>query len=242
MQSELNELQRLDFVAKSYFGGPNVELGRWVLTGLTLFFFCLSLMSGSPPHEILLVRVMTAVAVPSVLVSWVDSRYFGYAWAATFLAAAVAALLSRDYSPTTLGWAARISYVCFFVWMAFFSCRRAWQATVVRGERWKKEREQVEKWIVLLGDPVRPEILRFTSESFWTGYFTYRMLNTDFCWVLAKFKKGKEHRIIDCRVLELNAVRPVQDWPGVKVIIDNRPIPKLKIPSDMRPRLLAYVK
>lgn len=67
------------------------------------------------------------------------------------------------------------------------------------------------------------------------------MLKAGSFWVVAKSKKGKD-RIIDCRVLELNAVRPAQDSPGLQVLIDNRPVPRLKISSDMHPRLLTYVK
>lgn len=166
MQSKLTDVQRLDFVARSYMGGVNAELSRWVLTGLTFFFVCLALMSGSPPHEILLVRLMAVVAVAAVLMSWLDKRFVGYAWAATCATATIGVFLSHDYSQTEAGWMVRVSSACFLVYMGSFWWKRAWQATVVRRESWSKEREQVEKWIGLLENPSAPAILQFSSESF----------------------------------------------------------------------------
>lgn len=62
--------------------------------------------------------------------------------------------------------------------MAFSFVQKAWRATVVQGDSWKAEREAVQKWMATLGSPDLPrQVLQFNSESFWTGHFTYRMLN-----------------------------------------------------------------
>jgi hypothetical protein len=242
MAAELTERQRLDFVAKSQCaGGLSSGTIRLVMTGLALFVVFLATVSEAPPRETFMIRVLAVVAFVCVLISWLQKRYTGYAWAALFFAMAVGALLTRDYSRTTSGWVARFSLVILMAYTAFFFCKRAWDLTVTEGPRWKVEREQVQKWTAMLGDlEASPQVLQFSSESFWTGYFDYRLLNTGFCWVVAKFKRGNAHDIVECRILDLGAVRQTQLRQGeLGIAIDNRPIPKVKASSDMQARLLS---
>jgi hypothetical protein len=240
MTTESNELQRLDFAAKSRGdGGASSGTIRFVFTALALFIVLLAVESEAPARETFIVRVLAVIASICVLISWVQKRYAGFAWAAMFFAMAIGALLTSDYSRSASGWTARLSLVTLLAYTAFLFCKRAWGLTVTQGPSWNKEREQVEKWTAILGTSESPQVLQFSSESFWTGYFVYRMLNTGFCWVVAKFKRGNVHDIIECRVLDLSEVRQVHLRAGeLEITIDNRSIPKVKASPDMQARLL----
>jgi hypothetical protein len=79
---------------------------------------------------------------------------------------------------------------------------------LVGGPGWENERSQVERWqqILTSAGPLR-DVVEFSTGSFWTGYFTFRLLRAERFWVVAKFKKGKTNGKADYRVYELGAVR-----------------------------------
>jgi len=242
MPEASTELQRLDFVAKSQCNrGLNSGTTRLVMTGLASFIILLAIVSEAPRGETLQVRVLAGVALVCAVTSWLLERYAGFAWTAMFLTIAVETLLTRDFSRRTPGWAARLWLVAYFLYMAFFFFKRSWDLAVTEGSGWEKEREQVHKWAAILGSSNESsQVLQFSAGSFWTGYFVYRMLNAGFCWVVAKFRKSNVRKMIECRVLDLGAVRQTRPREGeLGLEIDNRPLPKVKASPDMQARLFS---
>ena len=103
----------------------------------------------------------------------------------------------------------------------------------VNTKGWEKERSQVLRWLndVINGEKTE-QVLEFSI-----GSFTYRLLNTGSCWVIAKFKTGNRRRLLDCRIRELRAVR-VTDLSGkrLRITIEERAIQQIKVTPEMRAR------
>lgn len=239
METSSTDLKRLDFVANSMCDGSGVGKFRAFMTGLAVFIFFLAYVSEAPPRETFLVRVLAAVAAISVLIAWLKPRFAAYGWILVFLVMAVGVFLTNDYSRGVVGWTARISIVAWMLWMVFLFAQKAWRATVVQGNNWKAECERVREWMATLGSPELPsQVLQFNSESFWTGHFTYRLLNTGFCWVVVKFKKGNVRAMIECRVHSVNEVRQFDTGQGqIEISIDGKHISRVKATPEMQARL-----
>lgn len=175
MKANANDVRRLDFVAQGLSDETGATRICVVLSVLAILIVCLAAMSEAPPRETNLVRATAVVTVAAALSSWLKPRLARYGISIVFLTVAAGTLLSNDYSRTTSGWASRVLWVAYMLYVAFFVGRRAWRTTVIYGASWKTERDLVKNWLCMLTapDPL-PEILQFDSESFWTGHFTYR--------------------------------------------------------------------
>jgi hypothetical protein len=65
----------------------------------------------------------------------------------------------------------------------------------------------VERWLrVLQNQDLSADVLEFSGGSFWVGYQIYRLMKTERCWVVAKFKKGCLQKPLEYRILELDGV------------------------------------
>ena len=107
----------------------------------------------------------------------------------------------------------------------------------------ENERIQVTKWMnTIRFSPPPFELIEFSSRSFVRGYWTYRLLNTGYCWMIARYKTGNMNRWLTYRVLDLEAVH-VTDRPGEKlrVRMGNRTVEQIEISREMHDRLLRFV-
>lgn len=180
------------------------------LSVLAICIVFLAAMSEAPLRETNLVRVAAAVAVVAALSSWLKPRFVRYGMSMLFLTMAVGALLSNDYSRTTSGWVSKVFSATYMLYFAFSMGRRAWRTTVIYGPSWNTERNLVQNWLGMLTTPhPLPAIVEFDSVSFWTGHFTYRLLNAKSCWIVAKFKRGDVGAMRGCRVYGPEEVQQV---------------------------------
>jgi hypothetical protein len=120
---------------------------------------------------------------------------------------------------------------------AYGSWKQAGPVATLRAPGWENERDQVVRWQQILTSP-QPvsRVVEFSTGSFWSGYFTYRLLNPGQYWVVAKFKRGKTKSWVDCSVRELSAVHFTQLPMGeINVIIGKKTLRAAKLTGQISP-------
>lgn len=204
------------------------------MTGLAVCVCFLAYESIASSRETFLIGALAMAVVISVLIAWLKPRFAAYGWTLVFAVMAAGAFLTNDY--TRRDDPARISLVLLMLWLVFRYAKKAWKVTVIQGDNWKAECETVQKWMEALGNTELPsQVLQFDSGNFWTGYFTYRLLNTGFCWVVSKFKKGNVRTMIECKVHSVNEVRLIDIGPGqIEISIRGRNISNIKAAPEMQ--------
>jgi hypothetical protein len=105
------------------------------------------------------------------------------------------------------------------------------------------ERLEVAEWLrALKSANASDQRVEFSTKSFVRGYWTYRLLNTGSCWATTEFKTGKMGRLLDFRVLGLNAIHLAERPAGtLNVEMGHRVIQDVQLSQAMRERLLHLV-
>jgi hypothetical protein len=200
----LSPVERLDLVARSKASSVTISRARIALSLLTPLFVILAVNSEAPSRETALVYGIAGASFLIAMILWLDWRFKVYALSVFCFLFAIADAVSRDHprSHTVLGWVAAHALVPLFAYYGsglWIMGRRYAKAT---GNSFREEREQLDKWMAALSGATAIE---FPSGSFWTGYWTYCVLNTGSCWLVAQFKRGST-KLSSCRVYELSDV------------------------------------
>src|SRR5581483_3056912 len=87
-------------------------------------------------------------------------------------------------------WFFSIGYCLLFLNLCYSHWRRARPFAAIHSPGWEKEEAQVQYWLKVLKTEGQSRVLEFDTGSFWTGYFTYRLLNPGNCWVVARVQFG----------------------------------------------------
>lgn len=83
------------------------------------------------------------------------------------------------------------------------------------------------------------ELVEFPSGSFWTGYWTYRILNTGSHWFIAKFKKGSS-KVAELRVHSVDELAIRQNERGKwDIEVSDKGKKKTFADVDVPPGILA---
>jgi hypothetical protein len=213
METLNDEIARLDMAARAKGGEVFFSRGRWSLLFLSLILAALAIESTASFYETLSIRVAAFFAVLTTVILWSNWRYKFYLPALFFLSIGIGALflvavpgIGRSLQ-TTLN---RVFWVCrggvlgipsYYLW------RQARLFSAVNAPGWEKEQYQVDHWLDVLTTPGRTqEIIEFSTGSFWTRYYTYRLMRPGPYWVIAKFNRGNTRRPFEYRVRELRAV------------------------------------
>jgi len=239
------EIDRLDLVARAEATKVAISRARLPLTILSLFVILLAVTSDASFNETLVVRAMAVLTVVTVILLWLGSRFAVYATAILFFAILVGSWLPFDDpdSHTLLGSITRIVVSA----MILLAGHRWWRAAMpfiaAQSKHLDTERSTVAKWSRALKSSCESnQLVEFSTKSFLSGYWTYRLLNTGFCWASAKFKTGKMDRMLDFRVLGLNAVHVTEQPPGqLNIELAHRLLQGIQISDEMRDRLLHSV-
>jgi hypothetical protein len=131
--------------------------------------------------------------------------------------------------------------------MVLFAAYRWWTNAMAfdaaHSKQLEKERSQVQEWLKILKSSTKTDqVIEFSVKSFWSGYWTYRLLNTGTCWVIAKFKVRNVQRLLGCRVHRIDAVRTIdRALEKLLVKIGEQSIQTVEISNDMRDRLLHLI-
>jgi len=144
----------------------------------------------------------------TALVLWLDWRFKVFSLSLfCFLFAAGDLLSSRPRSQTFLGWIAANSLTLLFAYYGSGLFVMARRYALINDGDFLQEREQLDKWLQQIR--CAGSAIEFPSGSFWTGYWTYRIVNPGACWVVAQFKRGTT-KLRSCRVYEPSDVSITQ--------------------------------
>jgi len=203
----LSTIERLDLVAHSEAAGTFILKSRIFLFLLGPFCILLAVNSTAPFRETVLVAILGASSLLTAVVLWLNWRYKVFALALFWFLVAIVEVLSHDQpsSHTVLGWvfahalAPLLAYYAYRVWMI------AKGYSFANGNGFRDEKNQFDKWKRLLNGHNEPNVAEFPAGDFWTGYWTYRILNAGTCWVVVQFKRGS-NKLRSCHVYDLNCV------------------------------------
>ncbi len=244
MSEDGMEVGQLDLLARAEAIKSSLTRARIPMTLVTSFIVLLAIISGASFKETIATRALAIIAVAAAFMLWLRSRYAPYALALLFSAIAMGAWTFDDPGyHTVLGSTTRVMVSA----MVFFAAYRWWTNAMAfdaaHSKQLEKERSQVQEWLKVLKFSTKTDqVIEFSVRSFWSGYWTYRLLNTGTCWVIAKFKVRNVRRLLGCRVHRLDAVRAT-DRVGEKLLVKmgDQSIQNVEISTDMRDRLLHFI-
>jgi hypothetical protein len=196
----LSRIERLDLVARTRASIQTISYARIVLLILTPLFALLAINSTASSRETALVAVLAAASFLTALLLWFDWRFKLYALSLFCFLFVICDMVSNDRlrSHTLLGFIGANALVLMF---AYYGCG-LWlmgrRYAMANHASFREEREQLARWMDELNGTSHIE---FPSGSFWTGYWTYRILNPEGCWLVAQFKRGST-KLGSCRVYE----------------------------------------
>ncbi len=217
MKKDLSKLERLDLAARAMVSEMALHRIRIGMSFLSVVLGLLALSSTASPAETLSIRGAAAVCVVLTLLAWFGWRYSFHAFALACVGLAILTFLFDSPHPhTVLGWISQFALA--FVWsnVGYHLLKRGILFAAIRGQGWETERSQVQDWFE---GPMNQErssvVLDIPTGSFWTGYFTYRLVHLGDSWAVMKFKTGNYYRLLDFRILDKSMVR-------VKEVVERR--------------------
>jgi hypothetical protein len=241
---ELSGIDKLDMVARAAASKIALSRARLRFTLVSLFVVSLAIFSEASRPETVAVWVMAVLWIATTVLIWWKSRYAALGLAILFLTLLVGGWFFRDPDDRTLlGSAVFGVFALYFFFIAYGWWTNAAPFMAAHSKDFENERIQVTKWMnTIRFSPPPFELIEFSSRSFVRGYWTYRLLNTGYCWMIARYKTGNMNRWLTYRVLDLEAVH-VTDRPGEKlrVRMGNRTVEQIEISREMRDRLLRFV-
>ena len=239
--TERTEIERLDLVARAEPIKASLTRNAVVFTFLSAFIILLAIDSEASRYETIVVRAFALITVLTTGMLWLRSRYALYAMGVTFLGTLSAGLLPFDDpdNHTLLGASAWLAGAALLLWVGYRCWTNAKPFSDAHSRALEKERSQVHQWMDELDSPGRSDqFIEFSSKSFWTGYSTYRLLNTGSCWLVERFKMGKLSRLLECRVRDLGSVRVVNQSEGkLGIQLGDKSISNVQATSDTLNRL-----
>ena len=205
MKKQLTEMERLDLAAQAQAAQSFLPLLRIAFIFFSTLTVILAIASEASVFENQAMAFLAALSSVTTVMLWLRSRYAMHAATAVFFAVGIGDVLMRYRGATLSAWA--IGYVLTMAVPGYNLWKRAIRFAAVQPIGWEKERSRVRQWLKTLEDPGTKEpVFEISSGSFWTGYFTRRLLKRPDCWVLGVWRKSPG-RLLDFRVLEPNAVR-----------------------------------
>jgi hypothetical protein len=143
--------------------------------------------------ENLCVYGLACLTICTTIALWTDSPYRFHILAFWWLVIAAGGVLFDPHRHSPWGLALRI---CGWPLLLSFNAYSSWTVgravAAIRSGEWQYESDQVESWTQLLGTAERQSsVIEFDAGSFWTGYFTYRLVDRRLFWVVARFRRHK---------------------------------------------------
>jgi hypothetical protein len=213
----LSRIERLDLAARSKVTTSVISYARISLLILSPFFAVLAVNSVAPFLETVLVALIAAGGLITSVVLWLNWRFKVYALSLWCFLFVIGNLISNHHphSHSVLGWIGEHSFGLLFIYYGSTIWLMAGCYAQANESSFREERERVEKW---MNEHSAITAIEFPTGSFWTGYWTYRILNPGDCWVVAQYKRGRK-KLASCRVYELKDVSFAQ-LPSGKWRID----------------------
>ncbi len=244
MKRQLTEIERLDLAARAEAIEPFVSRAILPMAVLTVAALLLALGSQSSFSETLAVWTFALIAVATVIMLRRHWCYATYGLSMLNFLAAIGILNSNDdYSRTFLGSTTNQFLLVWFAANGYGWWKAAAPFVAAYADDFDKERGQVGQWLADLKYGDRSgQVLEFSVQSFWNGYWTYRVLNLGRGWVVAKFKFRNLRGLAEYRVREPDGVTVMEQSNGkLRIEIAGRSIGDIDISFELRNRLLRSV-
>ena len=244
--TELAEIKRLDPVARAEATKLILPRARVPVTFVTAFMVLLGIISTASFSETSTVRILAILAVVTTIMLWTRSRYAPCALAVLLFATVIAGRFIADDpdAHTLLGSASAYVGSAILLLAGYRWATNAMPFIAAQSEALENERYQVEGWIKILTSPGTTDpVTEFSTKSFWTGYWTCRLLDAGSCWVIAKFKTRNTERLLQCRVRERGAVYVTErTGTGLSVTMGDTSVSRVETSPDMRELLLKLCR
>lgn len=201
VRKDYSQLERLDLAARAR--ATEASIPRTIVVFAIFAVICTVLSAGSTAsqNETGAVELFSVSLYLTLIALWLRWKYAFHMIALLFIAVAVGGMFFRGYNPhTAFGWIVYLSYPLIFAAPIYQFWKNGVTFRAVRGKDWQTERAQVSDWLAAIQRSSRPTILEFSTGSFWTGYSTYRVLNIDYGWAIARFKTSKLQTLYDFRI------------------------------------------
>ena len=245
MGRELTEIERLDLAARAEAIEPFASRAALPTAFLTVIGFWLALGSNASSEETIAAWVFFCVAVSTLLMLLRHWCYAAYGLSILNFLAAVGVLRNPDsiYSRTSLGSFSDQFFLVWFLGNGYAWWKAAAPFVIAHSDSYDNERKQVGQWLSELKyGRHNSEVLEFSVQSFWSGYWTYRLLNLGNCWAVAKFKYHNLRGLAEFRIQAAGGVTAKEQANGkLRIAIGSRPIPDVEAPPESRKRLLCAV-
>lgn len=208
--TDRTQIERLDLVARAEATKIILSRTRVPVTFVAAFVVLLAVVSEASFYETSVVSILASLAVVTTIMLWMRSRYAPGALAVLLFATVIAGSFITDDpdAHTLLGSTSRYVGFALLLFAGYRWATNAMPFIAAHSEGLENERYQVGNWIKILTSPGRTDpVAEFSTKSFWTGYWTYRILDAGSCWVIAKFKTRNTGRLLQCRVRVRGGVR-----------------------------------
>jgi hypothetical protein len=208
METATDEITRLDLVAQAKGGQPSTSRIRWILLFLSLFITALAIEPTGSFHELLLLRMAAVVLCLTTVILWSNWRYKLFLPPLIIFSFGIGDAFFNRPLRTELDWFVSVLWFVGFFGMSSYSLwKQARIFAKVNSPGWKQAQSKVDAWWRVLTAPERgPGVIEFSTGSFCSGYYTYRLLRSGPCWAIAKLWNGKVSARSSYRVRELSAV------------------------------------
>jgi hypothetical protein len=204
METANEKIARLDMAARALISERYISRNRWLFlfTNLVLgeFVFAYSTRFDSA----LIAPIFAVCAAVATVALWTDWRYKIYVLAFFCLLLTMGcALLGRAFDTLS----DRLYGIGMSIVFGLASWKQAGPYAIANAPGWETERSQVEAWWWKLTSPERAnDIIEFSAGNFWTGHYTYRLMDVESGWAVARLWKGIGRILPNFRIRELSAV------------------------------------
>lgn len=227
MRRELTETEKLDIAAKAQVAQSYILRIGLLMGFFSLFTIFLAFVSRTPGIESLSVRAFALFISITTLLVWRRSPFSLHAVALVLLCLGVSMFFFSSRPHSFIDWAWRLAYLVAMSTIALQYWRRGTALVISHRKGWERERQLVRQWLdALMNNQCKDSVLVFSTGTFWTGYFTYRLLKADEIWAVAKFKKGT-WPLLEYRIYDLTRVQ-ITELPNRSrnIIIAGRSFPQ----------------
>ena len=245
MAKELTEVERLDLAARAEAIEPFVSRAALPMAFTTVIAFMLALGSNASFEETIAVWVFFCAAVSTLVMLLRHWCYAAYGLSILNFLGAVALVASKYpkdvYSYTFLGSFTNQFFLVWFLANGYGWWKAARPFVIAHTDSYDEECKQVGQWLSELKyGRHNGEVLEFSVKGFWSGSWTYRLLDLGNCWAIAKFKYHNLRGLVEFRIQGPGAVTAKEQTNGkLRIEIGSRPIPNVDPSPESRKRLLS---
>lgn len=243
MGKELTEVERLDLAARAEAIEPFVSRAALPMAFATVIAFLLTLGSNSSSEEIITLWVFFCVAASTLVMLLRHWCYAAYGLSILNFLGAIGILIdSKDmYSHTFLGSFTNQFFLVLFLANGYGWWKAATPFVIAHTDSYDSERKQVGQWLSELKyGRHNGEVLEFSVNGFWSGSWTYRLLDLGNCWAVAKFKYPNLRGLAEFSIQGPGTVTAKEQENGkLRIEIGSRPIPNVDPSPESRKRLLS---